>query len=260
MVTNLVASEIIIENLISFSKCISISYQPSKSACLIFSDILNPINNIAIIMPAATLTSEQIDDIILEYQTQQIASFCLFKEADADDHEVEKWLQSKNFHKGSSSAGLTNDLTGQPFKFVIPSEFHPVMVENVQQLNDWSVPFKTAFEYDEQSIVALLPHYAKLINNENLKHFTFYKNIEPVACASIYIHNGVAGFFNLGVLPQYRQAGLGLILQKMRLNFAMENHCKCAVMEAASISEHMAKKLGFKSVTQFNPYYYHFSS
>ncbi len=253
------ASAQIIENLIAFFKMISISYQPSTSACLMFSDIPNPINNMAIIHPGVTLTPDLIDEITQEYRAQQIARFCIFKENDADDELLAKTFAAKKFYKGPSFAGLTNDLTLEPYKYSVPAEFHPVMVESVQQLNDWSVPFKIAFEYDEPSIVALLPHYAKLIHQNDLKHFIFYKNIEPVACASIFIHNGVAGFYNLGVLPKYRQAGLGLMLQKLRLNFALENHCKAAVMEAAAISEHMAKKLGFKNNTVFSPYYYHFS-
>jgi hypothetical protein len=250
----------VFNNLVDFFKIFSFRYEPSTDLHLIFSDIPYPFHNICIVGDSASLQPAALDKIIQQFAATNIASFCLFIQGATVSTQLDDLLQSKKFEKSSTFAGLLKELSDDTYPIELPANTKIVMVEAMDQLEDWVIPFKTGFDHGDKSAAKVIEHFKKLFTNKNIKHFILYHHAQPIGCASLFITDEIAGFYNLAVDVKYQNSGLGLMLQKTRLNVAREIKCTVATMEAAAISEHMAYKLGFEKVTNFIPYLYHFNA
>jgi hypothetical protein len=245
-------------NLAEFFKMFSTRYVHSGGCHFVFSDIAFPFNNICLIPDDSLLAPAAVDNIIQQYAASHTKSFCIFTQSEKLPDQLESYLEAKSFAKSSSFSGLIKKLNHEQYNFELPVNNKIVIVDNPRQLNDWMVPFKIGFGYSDDAAATLLKHLIKSFTNTNIKHFLLFHHTQPIGCASLFFDGTTAGFYNLTVIPEFRDSGLGLMLQKARLNFAVERKCKMALMQAAAISEHMARKLGFSKVTNFIPFIYTF--
>ncbi|MDD9331610.1 MAG: GNAT family N-acetyltransferase [Wolbachia sp.] len=84
--------------------------------------------------------------------------------------------------------------------------------------------------------------------NSGLRFFLVMLNDEVVGTCGIYIQDGVAGFYSDGVLPIYRNQGVGTQMVLERIKMAQHLKCKYIVAHCMKPSVNLYKRLGFKMI------------
>ena len=75
-----------------------------------------------------------------------------------------------------------------------------------------------------------------------------------VGVGSLFIENGVSGFYNLGVLPEYRHKQLATALKCHRLKISQRLGAKVAILQSSIMGKDLDQRLGFRPVFDFVPY------
>jgi GNAT superfamily N-acetyltransferase len=85
-------------------------------------------------------------------------------------------------------------------------------------------------------------------------HFVVKKGDTAVASASLYLHEEMAGFYNISVLPEFRKLGIGSALHNTRMNAAKEKGYTYATLQATPMAAHLGTNLGFQTHSEVNIY------
>jgi ribosomal protein S18 acetylase RimI-like enzyme len=132
------------------------------------------------------------------------------------------------------------------------SEISISVVEDGKDLNDWIDPVKVAFEMDDSAAL----HYQKCLEHAHPQfiHFTAKKNNHVIASASLFLHNEIAGLYNLAVLPEFRRQGIATALHCVRLNEAKNRGYKHATLQASPMASELGRALGFEIHSELSIY------
>lgn len=142
--------------------------------------------------------------------------------------------------------GLAMELHNKKPLMIENSHIELTLVSNEQQLHDWLIPFQTAFNFPHSLQAPITDKYKQELFYKNFVHFVAYLDHQPVGSASLFLNpNKTCSFINLGVLPQFRNQGIGKLLQQIRFNYAIKHGYNLAVIQAADSSLALSKRLGF---------------
>lgn len=163
-------------------------------------------------------------------------------------------LEQEGFHKGSAFLGMVFDLAN-PIK--LPKEIAGISVNSVnhkEQLIEWIKPMQVAFEIDDASSHFCAGSLARLFDDPRFKHFYVEDKGKIVGVGSLFTENGVSGFYNLGVLPEYRKQHIATALKCHRLTVSQSLGSKFAILQSSDMGRDLDQRLGFKPVFDFVPY------
>ena len=81
------------------------------------------------------------------------------------------------------------------------------------------------------------------------RHFLLYeKQGDPVACANIFVVDGVASIENVVTTAAYRNQGIGTAMTKGALHVAGRSGARHALLTASPAGERIYRSLGFQTV------------
>jgi GNAT superfamily N-acetyltransferase len=126
------------------------------------------------------------------------------------------------------------------------------VVENSKDLSAWIAPVKIAFEMDDRSAL----RYQRCLEHAHHQfiHFIAKKNGLIVAAASLFLHDEIAGLYNLAVLPEFRRQGIATALHYARLNEAKSKGYKHATLQASPMASTLDSSLGFETHSELSIY------
>lgn len=75
-----------------------------------------------------------------------------------------------------------------------------------------------------------------------------------VATASLFLHDEIAGLYNLVVLPEYRKQGIGTVLHYTRFNLAKDRGYLHATLQATPMASALNNSLGFETHSNLSIY------
>lgn len=193
---------------------------------------------------------KEIKDFYQQYHTP---NFCIW---DYNYNSVSSFANENSFAANLEFIGLSCQLQDENYELKDTPDVYYKKLKSIEELKDFFLPFHVSFPFTDTAFEEIKKIYHNNFNNVNLTHYVAYQNESPIACASLYILDGIAGLYNLAVLPDYRNRGIGKNLQKIRLNDAKKLGIKSAVIQAASITERMSKQLNFQPCTIITPLVY----
>ncbi|KTD64092.1 GNAT family N-acetyltransferase [Legionella spiritensis] len=126
------------------------------------------------------------------------------------------------------------------------------VVDNGNDLSHWIAPVKVAFEMDDRMAL----RYQRCLEqaHRQFTHFTAKKNGLVVAAASLFLHDEIAGLYNLAVLPEFRRQGIATALHYARLNEAKSRGYKHATLQATPMASALDNALGFETHSELSIY------
>lgn len=163
-------------------------------------------------------------------------------------------LLQKGFQKGSPFSGMIFDLT-KPI--LMPKEIANIPVhtiETAEQLTHWIKPLQVAIDMDDHASDYCANALKRLFADPRFKHFYVEDKGKMVGVGSLFIDNGISGFYNLGVLPEYRHQGIATALKCHRLKFSQIFGSKVAILQSSVMGKALDQRLGFKPIFDFVPY------
>lgn len=78
----------------------------------------------------------------------------------------------------------------------------------------------------------------------------------PVGTLILFFGAGVAGIYDVGVLPDFRRRGIATAMSAEACRFARQQGYRAAVLTATSAGEPVYRNLGFAEVCRISVYYY----
>jgi ribosomal protein S18 acetylase RimI-like enzyme len=106
-------------------------------------------------------------------------------------------------------------------------------------------PFADAFGFDRAIAVPLVQALAR--SDADLMHWVAYEAGRPVGCASVLVHGGVAGLYNVGVPASSGRRGIGAALTVRALATARARGLEHAILHASAAGLPIYERLGFET-------------
>lgn len=129
-------------------------------------------------------------------------------------------------------------------------------VQNETDLAQWQRPFATGFQIPD-NIAAI---FAGMMGAAGLGVDSAWQNVigwlddEPVACASLFLGEGVAGIYNVTTIPAAQRQGIGTAVTLALMQKAKKQGAELAVLESSSQGTAVYERLGFKAVCSFSQF------
>ncbi len=203
------------------------------------------------------LKEENMSEAIAQIKAlyKDVKQFCWWLTDFATPHALKEKLEEGGFIMGSPFIGMIYSLTN---KIIIPKELSNIEVKEItepSQIQAWFKPVQHCFGIDEISsqfcIAQLIKHY----NDTSLKHYYVEHQGAIVATGTLYIKNNISGFYNLGVLPEFRNKKIATALKWHRLKVSQESGASHAIIQSSEMGRQLDMAIGFKPVSEFVPYF-----
>ncbi|OEY86977.1 GNAT family N-acetyltransferase [Wolbachia pipientis] len=132
--------------------------------------------------------------------------------------------------------------------YLLPADTIPnlkLITVNSNQLLEQLDLYTSRIFYHRSGIVSTF--FRGLPNcSTQLKFFLVSLDDKIVGTCGIYIQDNVVGFYSDGVLPIYRNQGIGTQMVLERIKIAQESKCQYAVAHCMKPSVNLYKRLGFQ--------------
>ncbi|MBI2792275.1 MAG: GNAT family N-acetyltransferase [Gammaproteobacteria bacterium] len=186
---------------------------------------------------------------------QHKKQFCWWMTDFVKPKEIQEALKHEGFTIGNPFSGMFYNLT-KPLTFTEElSSIHIQTVTNKEELDTWIKPLQVAFEIDDRSTAFCANALKSLFDDVRFKHYFVEVKEKVVGVGSLFTENGVSGFYNLGVLPEYRHQKIATALKYFRLKESQRLGATVAILQSSSMGKALDQKIGFNSVFDFVPYF-----
>lgn len=196
---------------------------------------------------------QAIPDIIKTYQSHE-RPCCWWVIEGLSPPSLPQTLLAYGFKKENAFTGMYHDLSA-PIK--IPHALEHIQVKQLDNKNDFyklNHVIQKAFGMDPKSAALYQATFERLFDDERFNHYYIETNNTIVASGTIFFKNGVSGFYNLAVLPEFRNHGYGLAMQWQRLKISQMLGAKLCILQASEMAYKIDLDVGFVPIMQFTPY------
>jgi ribosomal protein S18 acetylase RimI-like enzyme len=208
---------------------------------------------------AYVLQSERLKPESVHELTMEFASVSLPFRMDVFlpvSKEIENFLERTRFEVTENYASemiLTRSSSS-------PEDNPAVRTERLSQdqIDTFSTVLMRAYEMPLDVVPAALPILRQTITqaleHEGVMLYLAYLGSQPVGVLYLFAENGVAGIYNVGVLPEIRKQGVAraLMLKAIEDSRTHGNTTLCLQTRAESFQERFYQKLGFEVVARRN--------
>lgn len=181
--------------------------------------------------------------------------FCWWLTDFTSPHLLNENLEKAGFERGSSFVGMIYSLAHH---ITIPDEIANIQVKEVTDqnlLDDWIKPMQKAFGIDDMSTRYCLKVFKESINDKRLKHYYVEDKGKIVGTGTLFIEDNVSGFYNMAVVPEYRNRKIATAIKWHRLKVSHELGAKNAILQSSTMGRALDMRIGFKPVSEFIPYF-----
>lgn len=164
-------------------------------------------------------------------------------------------LENNGFQKGSAFVGMVYDLQ-QPLDF--PEDMSHIAVKKLTQkerVDEWVKPLQVSFGIDDESTLFCTKIFKQLFDDPRIKHYYVEQQDQIIGIGTLFTEHGVSGFYNLGVLPEFRHQNIATALKCFRLKESQAMGSKVAILQSSEMGKSLDQRLGFKPVFDFVPYF-----
>jgi GNAT superfamily N-acetyltransferase len=173
---------------------------------------------------------------------------------------LERWLENEGFRQIGQVPGMALDLwekrENRPTR-PAPANFTIEEVKDEETLQEWAETERRGFEVEEKIAPGLIKIRLGIGPDGGgiLRHYLGRLNGRPVAIATLLFTAGVAGVYDVAIVPEARRQGLGTLITLTVLNEARQLGYRIAILQPSSIdSKRIYARLGFKQYCHYNVY------
>ncbi len=120
-------------------------------------------------------------------------------------------------------------------------------VKDLKTLRKWTSVYMVSFDFSVSEIKAFFETYAHCFAEQfPMRHYIGWLNRKPVATATLFLSNGVAGLYNVGTHPATRVRGIGRTISLATLREARSMGYRMSILQSTSMGFHLYRQLGFQ--------------
>jgi len=141
---------------------------------------------------------------------------------------------------------------------VTPSstQFTITPVNDLEGIEQWVQTFTTCYQFDEQvKQIWLKAHrYLGLECTTSCRYYVGWMGSVPVATSLLFLHNRIAGIYQVATLPGYRGQGIGTAMTSVPLYEALREGYRIGVLESSQMAFSLYRHLGFQQYCTLSAY------
>jgi len=205
-----------------------------------------------------TRNTNSLDKILIQgkqFYDQDNLSFDVIIPQELCAPQIAGVLNAMGYHKKSKSVSMVVDLDRFSIDKNASFDAETIIKANDDQLNDWMMPLIGAFEstFEICSIYATI-HESALKKNINLRHFSLYKQENPIASITLSMHDSIARIDDVCTLPEFQGKGYATHLMRYVLSEAKRLGARHCFLESSDSGLGVYQKLGFEPLFKNNIY------
>jgi ribosomal protein S18 acetylase RimI-like enzyme len=205
-----------------------------------------------------TRNTNALDKILTEgrpFFDQDNRSFDVIIPQELCTPEMKDVLNAMGYPEKSTSVSMVVDLERFAMDQTARVDEKTAIKANDNPLNDWMMPLVGAFESTfEICSVYATTHANALKKNINLRHFSLYKQEQPIASITLSMHDAIARIDDVGTLPAFQGQGYATHLMRYVLSEAKTLGARHCFLESSDSGLGVYQKLGFKLLFKNNIY------
>jgi GNAT superfamily N-acetyltransferase len=191
---------------------------------------------------------ERVDEIMALFaERSQLPMTWFVSEAGQPNH-LSEILESKGFELAFKTPGMYLELA-EFEKALQPGSPHQVIqVSNSMELAQWLEAGRDSFGLSDE----LLQAYFDLFESQGFGPHLPWRLLvglvedEPVTCARLFCHEGVAGLYHIATHPDARGHGYGSDITIAALQTAKQLGCGLAILASSPAGYNVYHRLGFR--------------
>lgn len=137
-----------------------------------------------------------------------------------------------------------------------PQGLDIVNVNDTEMLSSWGEILQTAFQLSEESTKNYAAIFLKRGLKEPFRHYIGLWNGKPIASATLFFLDGVAGIYNLAVLPEMRGKGIATAMVISLLLTAQSLDCRIGILQSSMMMVNTYQRLGFQKLSEWKIYFW----
>ncbi len=206
---------------------------------------------------AAQLGSDEcdaaIDDVLGQVKALDLPMFW-WTGPSTEPHDLGSRLEDKGFSHLYEAAGMAADLSRLAAGPGAPEELSIQQVRNAVSLRSWAKITTTVFEFPDFATAPWFNMHTTLGFDGAYRHYLGLLRGVPVAAASMFLGDGVAGISNVATLAHERRRGIGSAITLEALLDARREDFRIGVLFASEAGKSIYEKLGFDTYCTGNCY------
>ena len=165
-------------------------------------------------------------------------------------------LKAHGFVHGGDALGMAADLHSIREDLPTPPGLLIEQVTEMGTLQKWCQTFITGFGLPAFVREPFLEYFSHLGFDARLSTFNYLGRLngEPVAVSSLCLGAGVAGIYNVAVVPEARRRGIGAAMTLRALQEARAAGYRAAILHASTMGASVYRSLGFEEYCKVGQY------
>ncbi len=206
-----------------------------------------------------TRNTNALDKILIQgkqFFDQDNRSFDVIIPQELCRSQIADVLNTMGYPQKSKSVSMVVDLDRFAMDKTASFDSETMVKPNDDQLNDWMIPLIGAFESTiEICRVYAGTHDNALKRNLNLRHFSLYKQEQPIASITLSMcDNTIGRIDDVGTLPAFQGKGYASTLMRYVLLEAKKLGARHCFLESSDSGLGVYQKLGFETLFKNNIY------
>ena len=180
---------------------------------------------------------DEIMDAIRDFVAPPVIKLSVSSKPD----NLKKRLIKKDFEPFLSRPAMAADLSECKFDSHKSEGVSIEVVDAIEKLTQWC-QVGSGFEFSL---------YERLLSEPNLRLYSGSLGGKVVGRSMMFYSSGVAGLYNVMVLPEFRNQGIRTALTIAPLLDALERGFQISTLQASSMGEPIYRKIGFERLFDF---------
>lgn len=212
------------------------------------------LNNVLLAQFTNSLADLQIEQIILQFKKRDLP-FSWWVDHRSSPKDLGARLQKHLSFLGTFPF-MAIYLQDLDVSAPSPEGLDIVNVSDAGTMSSWEKVLQGAFQLAEESTKNYAAIFLKKGLKEPFRHYVGLWNGEPVACATLFFLDGVAGIYNLAVLPEMRGKGIATAMVTSLLLNAQSLECRIGILQSSMMMVNTYQHLGFQKLSELQIYFW----
>jgi GNAT superfamily N-acetyltransferase len=200
-------------------------------------------------------TYELVENTLTYFQSMKVQKLSWLTREDAQSTELNNALLANRLTlREAFAAEMVVDLSLLPENLLASPGLKIIPVDNEQILKQWihiaSIGFRINEEYEQvwQNL------FVAAIFHPQYRTYLALLNGKPVGTSQLFLSAGVAGIYNVTVLPEARRQGIGSAITLAPLFEARKLGYRIGVLQASKRGYNVYRRLGFQDIGNLSLY------
>ncbi len=137
-----------------------------------------------------------------------------------------------------------------------PAQFTLTPVTDSEGIESWVQAYATCYQLDERArqVWLMIHRHLALKHPDSCRYYVGWQDGLPVATSLLFLHNGIAGIYQVATLPEYRGQGIGTAMTCVPLREALQEGYRIGVLESSQMAFSLYRHLGFQQYCTLSAY------